>query len=76
MSKDSIKVNAYFKAAVKRDVDFIKDNIILTDRQSQIFEMYYLKKQNIDFIADSLYSSRSAVCNELKIIRDRIVKLI
>ena len=76
MSKDSIKVNAYFKAAVKRDVDFIKDNIILTDRQSQIFERYYLKKQNIDFIADSLYSSRSAVCNELKIIRDRIVKLI
>ena len=76
MSKDSIKVNAYFKAAVKRDVDFIKDNIILTDRQLQIFEMYYLKKQNIDFIADSLYSSRSAVCNELKIIRDRIMKLI
>lgn len=76
MSKDSIKVNAYFKAAVKRDVDFIKDNIILTDRQSQIFEMYYLKKQNIDFIADSLYSSRSAICTDLKIIRDRIMKLI
>lgn len=76
MSKDSIKVNAYFKAAIKKDVDFIKDNIILTDRQSKIFEMYYIQKQSICFIADSLNTCRATVCMELKTIRSRILKVI
>jgi Putative helix-turn-helix protein, YlxM / p13 like. len=76
MSKDSIKVNAYFKTAVKKEVDYLTDNLILSEKQKKIFTMYYLENQCIDFIADSVNSSRSSVCTELKIIRDRIMKLI
>ena len=76
MSKASIKVNAYFKAAIKKDVDFIKDSIILTDRQSKIFEMYYIQKQSVTYIADTLNSCRATICSELKTIRERILKVI
>jgi len=76
MSKDSIKVNAFFKTAVKKEVDYLTENLILSEKQKKIFNMYYLERQCIDFIADSVNSSRSAVCSDLKIIRDRIMKLI
>lgn len=76
MSQDSIKVNAYFRTAVKKEIDYLKENLVLSEKQNKVFDMYYLDRQCIDYIADSLNSSRSAISNELKIIRDRIMKLI
>jgi predicted DNA-binding protein YlxM (UPF0122 family) len=69
-------INIFFKKAVKKDVDAIKSNIVLSDRQKIIFDMFYIKKQNIDFIADSLCVCRMVVNNELKIIREKIAKIL
>ena len=69
-------INNFFRKAVKKDVDKIKSEIILSERQQQIFEMFYIKKQNIDFIADSLCVCKMVVNNELKIIREKIVKIL
>ena len=70
------RINNFFRKAVKKDVDKIKSEIILSERQQQIFEMFYIKKQNIDFIADSLCVCKMVVNNELKIIREKIAKIV
>ena len=76
MSAITRKINEFFRKAVKKDVDKIKSEIILSERQQQIFEMFYIKKQSIDFIADTLCVCRMVVNNELKVIREKIAKII
>lgn len=76
MSAITRKINEFFRKAVKKDVDKVKSEIILSERQQKIFEMFYIKKQSIDFIADSLCVCKMVVNNELKIIRIKIVKIL
>jgi len=70
------RINEFFKRAVKKDVDKITSEIILSERQEKIFDMFYIKKQNIDFIADTLGICKMVVNNELKIIREKITKIL
>lgn len=76
MSKIIKKINDFFRSAIKKDVDKINNELILSERQRKIFEMFYLKKQNIDFIADSLCVCRMVVNNELKAIRIKIARIL
>ena len=76
MSKIIKKINDIFRNAIKKDVDKINNELVLSERQQKIFEMFYIKKQNIDFIADSLCVCKMVVNNELKIIRDKIAKIL
>lgn len=76
MSKIIKNINNFFKKAVKKDIDKINNEIVLSERQQKIFEMFYIKKQSIDFIADSLCVCKMVVNNELKIIRIKIVKIL
>lgn len=70
------RINEFFRKAVKKDIDKINSEIILSDRQREIFEMFYVKKQNIDYIADSLCVCKMVVNNELKIIREKIARIL
>lgn len=76
MSKIIKNINNFFKKAVKKDIDKINNEIVLSERQQKIFEMFYIKKQNIDFIADSLCVCRMVINNELKIIRNKIARIL
>lgn len=76
MSKIIKKINDFFRNAIKKDVDKINNELVLSERQQKIFEMFYIKKQNIDFIADSLCVCKMVVNNELKIIREKIAKIL
>ena len=76
MSKIIKNINNFFKKAVKKDIDKINNEIVLSERQQKIFEMFYIKKQNIDFIADSLCVCKMVVNNELKIIRIKIARIL
>ena len=76
MSKIIKKINDFFRNAIKKDVDKINNELVLSERQQKIFEMFYIKKQNIDFIADSLCVCKMVVNNELKIIRDKIARIL
>ena len=71
-----LKVNNYFKSANKADVDEILARIILSERQIKIFDMFYLKRQNVNFIADTLFVSPAVINRELKIIRAKISLII
>lgn len=68
------KINAWFRDANRADVNDLLGKIILSDRQTRIFEMFYLKRQNIGFIADTLGFSERVICQELYLIRDKISK--
>ena len=76
MSKIIKKINDFFRNAIKKDVDKINNKLVLSERQQKIFEMFYIKKQNIDFIADSLCVCKMVVNNELKIIRNKIARVL
>lgn len=69
---DVLRVNHFFKLANRADVDSVLARIILSDRQIRIFDMFYLKRQNVNFIADSLYVSPAVINRELKSIREKI----
>lgn len=70
------RVYLYFRTASKKEVDYIRDNCIFTDRQKQIFEMYYIRRQNVGYISDIINVSQIVVNVELKLIREKIIKLI
>lgn len=76
MSKIIKSINNFFRNAIKKDIDKINDELMLSERQQKIFEMFYLKKQNIDFIADTLCVCKMVVNNELKIIRNKIARIL
>ena len=70
------KINKWFRTATKADVNELLTKIIISERQTRVFEMFYLKRQNIGFIADTLYISQRVVSEELEIIRGKIIKVI
>ena len=70
------KVNSYFKSATRPEVDSLLSQIILSERQLKIFDMYYIKKKDVGFIADSLGVCNLVVNIELKRIREKILKII
>lgn len=69
-------INAYFKIATRADVNELLSKIILSERQTRIFEMFYIKRQNIGFIADTLGFSERVISEELDIIRRKISSII
>lgn len=69
-------VNKYFRTAIRADVDRIKNDIILTDRQDTIFNMFYIQRKDRLFIADTLSISPTVVDRELRQIRDKILRIL
>ncbi len=76
MSTKVKAVNSFFRTAIKSDVEKIKGEIILSDRQDKIFTMYYIQRKDRNFIADTLYISATVVDRELKTIRDKILRIL
>jgi len=76
MSNQIKKINGFFRNALKSDVDNVKNNIVLSEQQCKIFEMFYIKKNDIGFIADSLNVCVSVVNEELRLIRGKILRVI
>lgn len=76
MSKDIKRINTFFRTALKDDVDSLRERIILSQRQERIFDMFYVRKNDIGFIADSLNVCVSVVNDELRLIRGKILRVI
>jgi len=73
VSATSKAVNEFFRDAVRKDVEGLSYELLLSDRQLQVYEMFYLKKQDINFIADTIGCCPRVVQKELKTIRKKIV---
>jgi len=70
------EINNYFKTATRADVNDLLSKIILSERQTRVFEYFYIKDMNIGFIADTLGCSPSVISNELNEIRCKICAII
>ena len=66
-------VNKFFKYATKPQVDYILNNTLLSERQTDIFYRFFIKKQDLNFIADTLGICPRIVTKELSIIRHKII---
>ena len=76
MSEEVKVVNAYFKEALKTDIDDMVEKLALSDRQLDIFYRYYVKKQDIGYIADTIGVCEAVISRELKKVRKKIIKII
>ena len=65
-------VNGWFRSANKSDLDRMLSEIILSERQRKVLEMFYVRKLDIEFIADTLCVSKTVVNVELREIRRKI----
>ena len=74
MSQSVKRINEFFKTAIKSDLDEVKPNLLLSDRQDKILHMYYIRKLDLNFIADELGVCPLVISNELKVIRKKLVK--
>ena len=74
MSEQSKAVNRFFLIADMNEVRDILDNIILTERQTTIFNMKYIRGNDINFIADTLGCCPRIINRELKQIRTKLAK--
>lgn len=70
------EINQFFKTATRADVNELLEKIILSERQTRVFEMFYLKDMNIGFIADTLGFSERVISEELNVIREKISAVI
>ena len=46
MSELSKKVNEFFSSATRKEVKQIKDNIYISEHLNDVFEMFYIQKNN------------------------------
>lgn len=73
MSATSKAVNEFFREAVRKDVEGLACELLLSDRQLRVYDMFYLKRHDINFIADTIGCCPRVVQKELKTIRKKIV---
>ena len=76
MSETSRAVNRFFALSTREEVDGVLGNAVFSERQEKIFRMFYLKKNDMGFIADTLNVSTDTVKKELQKIRAKLSRLI
>lgn len=76
MSEAVRKVNGFFKTALKDEMDELHEKLSLTERQERIFILFYLKRHDLNFIADTLNVCPQVIGNELRAIRRKLVRLV
>jgi hypothetical protein len=76
MSELSKRVNEFFKSATRNEVKQVKDNIYISEHLNTVFEMFYIQKQDIEFIAFKTGYSRGKIEADLRLLRKKLSKLI
>lgn len=76
MSELSRRINEFIRLATRADIKQIKDNIYISEHLEKVFDMFYLQKKDIDFIAYSTGWSRGKIEADLRLLRSKISKLI
>ena len=76
MSELSKRINQFFRSATRQEVKEIKDNIYISEHLEKVFNMFYLQKKDIDFIAYTTGYSRGKIEADLRLLRTKINKLL
>lgn len=76
MSELSKRVNEFFKCATRSEIKQIRDEIYITEHLNLVFEMFYIQKKDIDYIAYTTGYSRGKIEADLRLLRKKLSKLI
>jgi len=76
MSELSKRVNEFFKLATKSEITKVKDELYFSDHLQKVFQMFYIEKKDIDFIAYTTNYSKGKIEADLRLIRRKLSKLI
>ena len=76
MSELSKRVNEFFKLATKSEISKVKDEIYFSDHLQEVFEMFYMQKKDIEYIAYKTNYSRGKIEADLRLIRKKLNKFI
>ena len=76
MSELSKKVNEFFSSATRNEVKQIKDNIYISEHLNDVFEMFYIQKKTVDYIAYKTEYSKGKIEADLRLIRKKLSKLL
>lgn len=76
MSELSKRVNEFFSCATKAEVKEIKDNIYISEHLNNVFEMFYIQKKTVDYIAYKTGYSKGKIESDLRLLRKKLSKLI
>ena len=66
------KINSWIRKATREDIDKMLSKVLFSNRQKEIFDLFYIQKYCINYIADKLCVCPTVVNAELYLIRDKI----
>lgn len=73
---DTKEMNAFLRNATRQEVDSAVSEIILTERQEKVFNLYFIKKKDVNFIADTLCVSPRVINREIHETRRKILPVV
>lgn len=76
MSELTKKINQFFKLATRKEVQEIKDKIYISEHLEKVFMMYYIEKKSIGYIADITGYGVTKINSDLRLLREKINKLL
>lgn len=76
MSELTKKINQFFRLATRKEVQEIKDKIYISEHLEQVFKMYYIEKKSINYIADATGYGVTKINSDLRLLREKINKLL
>ena len=76
MSQISKRINEFFRYATRDEVKQVKDKIYISEHLEKVFDMFYLQKLEINYIAYITGYSRGKIEADLRLLRSKINKLL
>ncbi len=76
MSELTKRINQFFKLATRKEVQEIKNEIYISEHLEKVFTMYYIEKKSIDYIADVTGYGVTKINRDLRLLREKINKLL
>lgn len=76
MSELSRRVNEFFRSATRKEVKQVKDELYISEHLNEVFEMFYLQRKDIEYIAYTTGYSRGKIEADLRLLRRKLSKLI
>lgn len=76
MSELTKKINSFFRLATRKEVQEVKDKIYISEHLEEVFRMYYIERKSIGYIADITGYDISKINRDLRLLREKISKII
>lgn len=70
---DVTRLNEFLRSVSRPDFESVRGRLLLSERQEKVLDMYFVRKKDVGFIADTLFISPRVIRREIHSIRSRIL---